>query len=324
MKRILTILLITAIGMITQYGCKVQKQPDVSGIVTFKLGTVQIQQPDGQKKDLEIKDRVSPGDTISTGPLSALVIQFAENCLVRVEESTTFKVISSAGKDRELFVRSGQVLTKLIRTGDNNATIKTPTAVAGVRGTQFSVNYTDGKTRIAVTEGKVAVKASKQDESGKVIAESKEEMLTQAGSTAEVTAPAAEKVGEKPALAVNLRPITPGEQEALKRIESMPVIPEPEKKKPQEIETSVKDAIEKSKEDEAKTRKDKVKAIMEKKTRSMAEIRDVFNRIDEITLYNGRTIQGAIVSRGANYVILTTGGTVSIPEKDIKNSRILK
>jgi|GEM_PF-1859172 len=47
-------------------------------------------------------------------------------------------------------------------------------------------------------------------------------------------------------------------------------------------------------------------------------------RIDEIRLYNGRVIQGAIISRGDEYLVLTVSGTVKIPEKQIKNVRIIR
>ena len=63
---------------------------------------------------------------------------------------------------------------------------------------------------------------------------------------------------------------------------------------------------------------------MNKKTRTIDEIREAFNRVDEITLYNGRVIQGAILSRGAEYKILTPDGTISVPEEEIKSSGVIK
>lgn len=326
MKRNLCIILTIVIGTVFLAGCKEKKLDGNAGIITFKLGSVKIQQAAGQPVELQIKDAVRPGDTIMTGEKSTAVIQFAENCVVRVDETSTLKVTSITDNNREIFVQQGQVLAKLIRTGNNNATIKTPTAVAGVRGTQFSVNYREGKTLVAVTEGKVAVSAARADDTGTQATTPKEETLAVAGNTAEITAPTANSSGaETPALTI--RPISEAEKKELKKIEAIPVIQEPEKKNPETIESTVKNAtaeVKEEKEPAASGKQEKLKALMEKKTRSMEEIREVFNRIDEITLYNGRVIHGAVISRGARYSILTPGGTISIPENEIKGSRILK
>jgi hypothetical protein len=327
MKRNILIILTITIGAVVLFGCKSRKPGDTSGIVTFKLGSAQIHTEGGRQVELQVKDPVLPGDTIVTGEKSTAVVQFAENCVVRVDESSTITVKAISENNRDLFVRKGQVLAKLIRTGNNNATIATPTAVAGVRGTQFSVNFRDGSTKVAVTEGKVAVSAVRSDEKGTPAEQPKEEKLTEAGSTAEITAQPKTAEGKEAPLALNVRPISETEKTELKKIESVPVIPEAEKKTPEAIESTVKKATtgeDETKETSAEARQEKLKALMEKKTRSIEEIREVFNRIDEITLYNGRVIQGAVISRGERYTILTPGGTVSIPEKEIKGSRILK
>lgn len=57
---------------------------------------------------------------------------------------------------------------------------------------------------------------------------------------------------------------------------------------------------------------------------SLQSLRKDFERLDEIRLYNGRIIQGAVISRGEKYIILTTDGAINVLEKDIKNIRILK
>ncbi len=328
MKRTIFIILTIVIGAALMTACKEKKPDSNAGIVTFKLGSVKIQPAAGQPVELQIKDAVRTGDTIMTGDKSAAVIQFAENCVVRVDETSTLKVTAVTDNNREIFVEQGQVLAKLVRTGNNNATIRTPTAVAGVRGTQFSVNYREGTTLVAVSEGKVAVSAARADDAGKQ-APAPEETLAVAGNTAEIKAASA---GTAAPLALNVRPISESEKSELKKIESVPVVPEAYKKDPAAIESEVKNAAVKEKESDAKegdtlsaeAKQEKLKALMEKKTRSMDEIREVFNRIDEITLYNGRVIQGAVISRGARYTILTPGGTVSIPENEIKGSRILK
>ena len=317
----ITIAILAAAAILS--GCKLSKPQETGGIVTLKLGSVRIQKEGGQTAEAQVKDQVGPGDIILTAKNSTVVVQFANNFILQVEESSALKVRSDTGDNRDMFVQDGQVLAKLVKTGKTTASISTPTSVAAVRGTQFSVNYREGKTQVAVAEGTVAVKAVRAEDAGKPAAEQAKETLTRAGNTAEVVSRGGEA---QPALSV--RPISDTEKLVLKKIESVPVIPEAEKKDAATIETTVKEAIGqgKDKEDKAagETQQEKVKALMEKKTRSMSEIREVFSRIDEVTLYNGRVIQGAVISRGANYTILTPGGTVVVPEKQIKGSRILK
>lgn len=304
-------------GLPGAFGCK--KQEEKSGIVTLAIGTVTVDRSGAGPAVLQIKDRIAENDTVITGAMSLAVVQFSDNCVVQVQENSRFQVLSAGKTTRDLFVRDGQVLTKLIRTGDST-TIRTPTAIAGVRGTQFSVNYRDGNTRVAVSEGTVAVKASRSDESGKALTETKEETITVAGSTAEVTAAPQKKAGEEAALVVSVRTISENEKQMLKKIETVPVIEDPATKTSEEIESAVKKGIGTGPEGE----QDKVKQIMNKKTRTIDEIREAFNRVDEITLYNGRVIQGAILSRGAEYKILTPDGTISVPEEEIKSSGVIK
>jgi len=53
---------------------------------------------------------------------------------------------------------------------------------------------------------------------------------------------------------------------------------------------------------------------------SMEEIRSRYGRIDVVTLYSGRVIRGAIVSRGASVGIITPSGMVSIRANEIRQT----
>lgn len=57
---------------------------------------------------------------------------------------------------------------------------------------------------------------------------------------------------------------------------------------------------------------------------TLNSIQKDLERIDEIRLYNGRIIQGAIIRRGEEYLILTVSGTIKIPESQIKNIKIIR
>ncbi len=309
-----------AVAIVAMGNCKGKvSELEKSGIVTFKQGAVTVTKKAGQPSDLAIKDLVSEGDTIATGEKAAVVVQFADNYVLRVDESSTVYLVSVDLKNSEMMVRNGQVLSKLLRGGASNAVIKTPTAVASVRGTQFSVQYRNKMTMVAVSEGKVSVRSGRHDSIGTAASVSKEEIITDAGKTLDVSEAAPKGAGGEAPLVYRLRPITSEEKLALKKIETMPVIPSADRKTPEEIESAIKKAIEKD-----PGAGDKVKALMEQKTRTLDDIHKVFNRIDEVTLYDGRVLQGAIMSRGDTFTILTTEGTVSFPEDKIKESRIVK
>lgn len=57
---------------------------------------------------------------------------------------------------------------------------------------------------------------------------------------------------------------------------------------------------------------------------SLSSLKKDFERLDEIRMYNGRIIQGAIISRGKTYMVLTPEGKIKIPEDQIKNIRIIR
>jgi hypothetical protein len=61
-----------------------------------------------------------------------------------------------------------------------------------------------------------------------------------------------------------------------------------------------------------------------KKTLTLDDIRAKYEWVDQIILYNGKVIRGAIISRGATYEILTTGGVVRVPRNQVKMVKPLK
>ena len=69
---------------------------------------------------------------------------------------------------------------------------------------------------------------------------------------------------------------------------------------------------------------DAVRALVNKKNRSINDIRKVYNRIDRLHLYSGKVITGAITERGDPYTIITTEGLIKIPRKDIQSNDIIK
>lgn len=324
--RIIPVALI-AISILIQPSCKKAGEAE-SGIVTFKVGSVTAARDGAQPVELKLADRVATGTVIETGEKSACAVQFGESCVVRIDEGSRFLIVQAGAKELALSLRSGSVMSKLVRSGNRTLAISTPTALAAVRGTRFSVSYREGRSVVAVNEGTVQVAAERHDESGKAVSAAAQEAPVKEGSTA-VVAEAPKKAGEeRPALELTQRPISDTENKSLKKIEVLPIVPDAASKKAEDLEKNQPSIIEKEQEIDKTINKgvdeDEVRKMMARKDLTLAEIRRTFNRIDEITLYSGKVIKGAILSRGASYSVLTPEGTISIPERNVQNVKVIR
>ncbi|MGL4369493.1 MAG: hypothetical protein ACRCUT_07465, partial [Spirochaetota bacterium] len=107
----------------------------------------------------------------------------------------------------------------------------------------------------------------------------------------------------------------------------VPLIENIDQKTEDEIKTLLQPAAAEETADKQKAPQnvqEKIAALAAKKNISIEEIKDVYNRIDEITLYNRKVVKGAIISRGTTYQVLTVHGKVAIAEKEIKSVRVIK
>jgi len=93
------------------------------------------------------------GDVIKTGPNSSATILVDENGAagdILIRENSTMKIASlimnqeTADKDTVLDLAIGKVLVHANKLeGNSNFAVKTPTSMAGVRGTMFEVEVTE-------------------------------------------------------------------------------------------------------------------------------------------------------------------------------------
>ncbi|MBN2160399.1 MAG: FecR domain-containing protein [Spirochaetes bacterium] len=301
------------------------------GVITFKVGQASVQRAGSGPAELAPGDRVAAGDILTTGARSAVAIQFSERCVIRVDENTTFRVVKIEDKELKMFIPDGSVMGKLIRREKAGLEITTPTSLAAVRGTEFSVTYKDGRSKVAVSEGNVRAAAARHDDAGNMLAAAEKEVSVGAGKAAEVTEQP--KKGEaQGSLDVELREMTAQERNDLRKINAMPIIEEPEKKSREELEQIRKSVLEieneidgsLNREMRAEMGRDQVQALLMKKDRTMDDIRKTFNRIDEISLYSGKVIRGAIMSRGDNFKVITPERVITVPKKDIMNMQVIK
>jgi hypothetical protein len=123
----------------------------------------------GDPVPLEVGELVRAGDVIRTGSGSLVElrwVRWAGGMRIKIGENTHFRVIRSITnrKTKETNARLGLDLGKIwvrVRealTGKSKFEVETPTVVAAVRGTVFSVAVAeDGTSQVEVLEGEVAV-----------------------------------------------------------------------------------------------------------------------------------------------------------------------
>jgi hypothetical protein len=286
---VLSVILVSMMSL----SCGMGKSADA--VISFYSGTATIQSANGQPRPVKIQDKVADGDIIETGDKSSVIVQVGDELLVRFEANT--KVVVTSIKDiakREINLEKGKVLSSVQKLKKGNEYfVKTPTAVASVRGTEFLTDYADGKTIVAVGKGKVSV----------VKSETKEEKLADPGNSVVVT--------DK----VEMRGINQVETLELKKLETTPVIKDVEKMTPEDLNKKYENTVKTDEE---------INAEIEKLTgMSYEDMKKKFQRIDVITMYNGRVIKGVIMSRGASLKILTPGGVVTVQAKDVQRTGVM-
>jgi hypothetical protein len=305
-------------------------KPALKGVVLFTVGQVTLVKQDQSELALEMQVEVGAGDTVKTGARSFATVQFEDRGVVRIQENTTLFIGSLLnGGTSELLLKDGQVLTKINRLMKGEEfKIKTPTAVASVRGTEYSTTYRDGKSMVAVKKGQVAIAPldPARDATGAAEEPVGDVVLVGEGKTAVVIQ--VEKKDAPAEIKVDTRAITPVESLTLEKVARVELVADPENKTKAELEQFQREVMKEEaaidRELAPRVKDEKIMHLIEKKSNTLAEIKEVFERIDEISLYNGRMVQGAIISRGATYRVLTTAGAVDIKESDIKKVTVIK
>lgn len=130
----------------------------VAGVVISIEGRPEFQRA-GEKafKPLKFNEMLREGDTVKTGKGMRVAVAFVGGAELRINEDSTFVLESGGGsKPTSVFTKFGNAWTKLLH-GRSDMRVRTPTAVAAVRGTEADVNYGDGPMTVKVYEGFVDV-----------------------------------------------------------------------------------------------------------------------------------------------------------------------
>ena len=138
------------------------KAPEVTdGIIVFVKGSAIIEHidKDGSKKTRPARqgEKVFIGDTIVTAEESTVIFEVT-GAQMEIQHSTRF-VYERGGNDKQVYLQSGNAWTSVSKLGASGKfSLRTPTTVAGVRGTKF-FTFTHGDTTgTCHCEGKIAYK----------------------------------------------------------------------------------------------------------------------------------------------------------------------
>lgn len=327
--------------------CK-EKSPDqLEGFFTFIKGNVTV-----NGKQARVGGKIVEKDTVKVGENAGGVIQFVNSALLTMRPDTEIKVSDLAKSENgqpiiNIAQNSGSTFHK-IQKGSAKYKVATPTAVAGVRGTSFSISFDGTSTSsVKLLEGKVAVKkveAKKAD--GKSVVDedtafsdfenetfeepaegeiTKTEVLElNTGEKAEISE-ASEKtqkaqmldVEKKQLQAMNQVLMVPVEKLREKSEDPEAVIASPVDSSVQEKIAKPEAEVEKEmlKEDEAATNPGAGTVAPKKVT--LEDLRKQYGPLSQVTTKAGKSYIGAFQQVGQNMVITTVNGKVSVPVSDV-------
>lgn len=132
------------------------------GIIAYISGEVDIADESGWFP-AEIGDLISPSDRIRTAADSSCEIQFGRIAVISLQENTEIDIsrinLTPESSKVGIAMAAGTVLSKVQKlSGADSFSVRTQSAVCGVRGTEFSVTTdASGQSVFAVREGSVAI-----------------------------------------------------------------------------------------------------------------------------------------------------------------------
>jgi hypothetical protein len=137
-------------------------------LVLYAAGDVSVTAADGWAP-VTVGDLLARGQSVRTGAKAVCELQFGGRAAVRIEEKTEVVLDTISIRDNEtdigLSTTAGTMLCKVEKlAGTERFRVRTPTAVCGVKGTEFGVivGVMSG-TVLAVREGRVAIRPAPLD-----------------------------------------------------------------------------------------------------------------------------------------------------------------
>lgn len=151
-------------GMKLKVPANLGKKP--AAVVIYKAGKAQYARAqESVWKDVFVKLGLFSEDQVKTGPASTVHLQLSNMAVLRLQ-ADSFIIVNKADKNSKeaiFTLQEGRLQAQvegLKKTG-GQLSVRTPTAVAGVRGTVFEMSASKKDTGLACFEGRVDVSAQK-------------------------------------------------------------------------------------------------------------------------------------------------------------------
>ena len=286
MKINLKKVIITMIIIFSITNCGETKPKTKEGVFTFIKGQVQLNSAKAM-----VGQKVKASDKVTTLEKSSAIIQFDEKVVLAVKASTEIDIQSlTEGKEGKSVIdiaqNTGSTFSKVVKNSANYK-VKTPTAVAGVRGTSFEVSISGEDTRVSLLKGAVEVTGAKTDE----------KLELPEGHSVDV---------DKNSKIQVKKLLTEPEEERLTKLDSIAFAQQNEENELQPIQVEEKAITELDKKVEiaAQPEKEPVKVEV-KDPNTLVGIKRRFGTLYEVKTTAGKTIIGAVLEEGDEYVIIT-------------------
>ena len=296
----------TAVVALVAVGCGGKKEQASldSAKFTYVKGDVLV-----SGKPATLGETVSKDATIEVKNNSMAVLQFSSAASITLKANSVLSIANlsknGAGKPViELSQSNGSSFSKIAK-GQSDFSIKTPTAVAGVRGTSFELEVGNGKTtKIKLLEGKVAVaKVEANDTAEEIKAELEKATVVEAGQKVEVDNKAVSKPVE----------ITEAERTSLQAMNTVEIAPVSGKVVvPESVEKYATGETTSASLTEAAPKAAEVKKL------TLADIKAKYGRIAKIQTKNGKEYVGYFNQQGAEMTIQTVDGQVRVPVASVQ------
>ncbi|MBL0408036.1 FecR domain-containing protein, partial [Microvirga aerilata] len=134
-----------------------RQNPAAGAIVAAKGGEEMRFVREDLWRAAQIQQNVVGGDTLRTNAIGNLAILFADQTQIRVGRNSTLTVndVATSAGNTQLNLQGGSIWARAAR-GGSGVDVKTPAAVAAIRGTDWSLSVDgSGKTSLVVLEGVV-------------------------------------------------------------------------------------------------------------------------------------------------------------------------
>lgn len=333
----------------------------LSGVVVFSVGDVITNGKKAKQGDI-----VNAGEKVVTGKKSSCEIQIREHdaeVLIQLKQNSEFSLdLTTSTGEVKGNISIGSALFKVgkpLKKGES-VRVKSPTFVAGVRGTEFAIDVAkNGDSSLQVVSGKVAThpRLSEIDElpaevkdNSKFIQSTeailaKKETIVEPGNQIQVTKKQTNQIlkdtGLGDAIQAGKKEIQNSSEKkvASQAIDSLLIqekadvvlakleSPQSTAMKPKELESKLKEfekliAIEQSKlTTEEGTQKELAKINVERKDALIKKIEEITGKSSEtLILTNGTRIKGVIFQEGNSYIVLTPEGRKEFSESQVEGT----